>query len=109
MINKLRLSNSDVNIKDNNDFDDSDFEQQNHIVFLICSTWTDGKVPQKAERLYNWLQDYSTDFRVSKNHLEHLHYSVFGLGAKIYGDNYCKAVSHHHTLNYALFHLAIEK
>lgn len=92
LLKQLNLSDASVLVKDTDNFDDSDFEKPNNIVLLICSTWLDGKPPVKAERLYSWLQDYSTDFRVSKNHLEHLQYSVFGLGAKIYESNFCKAV-----------------
>jgi len=79
-------------VKDSVDFDDADIEKANYF-FLLSSTWTDGKPPMKVERLYDWLLDYATDFRVSKDHLSTVSYAVFGLGAKVYGKNFCKAVS----------------
>ena len=92
LLKQLNLDDASVIVKDTDIFDDLDFEKPNNIVFLICSTSSEGRPPAKAERLYSWLQDYSTDFRVSKNHLEHLQYSVFGLGGKVYGNHFCKAV-----------------
>lgn len=79
-------------VKDSAEFDDADIEKATYF-FLLSSTWTDGKPPMKLERLYEWLLDYATDFRVSKDHLSKVSYAVFGLGAKIYGKNFCKAVS----------------
>lgn len=79
-------------VKDSVDFDDADIEKANYF-FLLSSTWTDGKPPLKVERLYEWLLDYATDFRVSKDHLSKVSYAVFGLGAKVYGKNFCKTVS----------------
>lgn len=92
---KLKLSKllrSQVNLKDAKDFDDDDIEKSSYL-FIICSTWEYGQPPNKARRLYEWLKDYASDFRVSKNHLEQIAYSVFGLGGEIYGSNFCKPVS----------------
>lgn len=111
LLKQLNLDVASVIVKDTDTFDDLDFEKPNNIVLLICSTSSEGKPPAKAERLYSWLLDYSTDFRVSKNHLEHLQYSVFGLGAKVYGNNFCKAVSHslqsHNSICYCLIDYTI--
>ena len=79
-------------VKDMEEFDDSDIESNKYVIFL-ASTWTDGQPPSKAKRLYDWLHDYATDFRVSKAHLKYVSYAVFGLGGKIYGRNFCKFVS----------------
>lgn len=80
-----------VTVKDMDQFDDADIEGSKYVLF-ITSTWTDGYPPLKAQRLCAWLQDYATDFRVSKDHLKRLCYAVFGLGGKVYGKNFCKAV-----------------
>ena len=91
-----RFDITNITLKDANDFDDNDIEKQD-ILFIICSTYENGEPPARARRLYEWLQDYSTDFRVSKDHLSSLTYALFGLGGKIYGANFCKPVRHTHT------------
>lgn len=63
------------------------------IVLIICSTWQGGVVPESCATFMEDLKDYAYDFRVSKNLLEKLHFSVFGLGGELYGPNFGKAVS----------------
>ena len=89
-----RISSSSkipVVICDMKDFNDDNLELQD-IVFLICSTWTDGRMPEKAETFYQSLKDTAFDFRVGKNMLANVKYSTFGLGGEIYDKNFCKAV-----------------
>lgn len=59
-------------------------------VFLL-STYTDGTPPENASWFCQWLREAKDDFRVHKSLLSGLHYSVFGLGNSLYGDNYNKA------------------
>ena len=56
-------------------------------VFFI-STYTDGTPPSGGEWFYRWLEDTVSDFRVQKPMLRGLHYTVFGLGNSLYGDNF---------------------
>ena len=88
----LNHTTLNIIVKDMEDFDDSDLESTKHVI-ILTSTWTDGQPPIKAKRLHDWLQDYATDFRVSKDHLKQLSFSMFGLGGKVYKKNYCKTAS----------------
>lgn len=56
-------------------------------VFLI-STYTDGTPPTDVLWFYKWLEEATTDFRISKDLLNKLKYSVFGLGNSLYAENY---------------------
>jgi sulfite reductase alpha subunit-like flavoprotein len=91
LLQTMDSNNSNITIKNTSDFDDSDLEHGG-ILLLLCSTWEDGQPPESAKRLYHWLYDYVNDFRVSKDHLQSLSYSVFGLGGKVYGSRFCKVV-----------------
>jgi sulfite reductase alpha subunit-like flavoprotein len=89
-----RISSSSkipVVVCDVQDFNEDNLELQD-IVFLICSTWTDGLIPEKCEAFYQFLKDAAFDFRVGKNMLANVKYSTFGLGGEIYKNNFCKAV-----------------
>jgi sulfite reductase alpha subunit-like flavoprotein len=93
LFSKLNLLfKCNISITDLNDYDEEKMELED-IVFIICSTWTDGKPPAKANRFFGWLTDAAFDFRVSKSLLSKLNYAVFGLGGDIYKTNFCKCVN----------------
>eukprot|EP01038_Epipyxis_sp_PR26KG_P014525 gene14525-19501_t len=89
--NKNTSNKSDINISivDMSEFD-SELLDRFDLVFAICSTWTDGKPPVTAQRFVDGLKDLAYDFRVSKNMLSKLEFSIFGLGSLTYGENFCK-------------------
>ena len=60
-------------------------------VFLL-STYTDGSPPESSSWFCQWLSEAKDDFRVHKSLLSGLHFSAFGLGNSLYGENYNKAV-----------------
>ena len=60
-------------------------------VFLL-STYTDGVPPESAAWFCQWLREAKDDFRVHKSLLSGVHYTAFGLGNSLYGENYNKAV-----------------
>ena len=60
-------------------------------VFLL-STYTDGVPPESAAWFCRWLREAKDDFRVHKSLLSGLHYTAFGLGNSLYGENYNKTV-----------------
>eukprot|EP00731_Ephydatia_muelleri_P023224 Em0015g807a len=60
------------------------------ICVFIISTYTDGSPPESANWFCQWLSDTACDFRVPKTFLSGLHYTVFGLGDSLYGENYNK-------------------
>lgn len=84
----------DLNIRlmDLKDYDPDTLENE-QIVFFVCSTWTDGTLALSSQSFLAWLEDLANDFRISKMYLEKVKYGIFGLGGKIYGENFCKAVS----------------
>ncbi len=81
-----------VETADLKDYNEDNLDKED-IVLFICSTWTDGEPPESAKQFFDWLKDYATDFRVSKNHLSKLKFAVFGLGGDIYAEHFAKAVS----------------
>ena len=59
-----------------------------------------GEPPESATWFCTYLQEASDDFRVQKNLLKGLRYTVFGLGNSIYEDHYntvsiCKVFGKH--------------
>ena len=81
----LRDYNEDVLVKED-------------IAFVIACTWTDGKAPEGCGHLFEFLNDFAHDFRVSKDHFSKLTFSCFGLGSANYGKNYAKVAldAHEH-------------
>lgn len=67
------------------------------VLIFILSSWTGGTLPESSQPFMNWLKDTSYDFRVSKDYLSKVKYSVFGLGNKLYGEEYGKAVRNIHA------------
>lgn len=89
----LKLNrNYDLSISDILEFDEEKLDKEDIVLFIV-STWSDGEPVESAKRFYNWLREISYDFRVSKDYLKSLNYSIFGLGGQIYQDNFCKCVS----------------
>ncbi len=91
-----------VEVTDLKDYNEDKLETED-IVLFICSTWTDGQPPESASQFFEWLKDFATDFRVSKNHLSKLQFAVFGLGGDIYGEHFAKAVSSFSLFEQSLF------
>ncbi len=83
--------NLHVSVSDLKDYNEELLSKED-IVLFICSTWTDGKAPQTCQRFFDWVQDQAFDFRVSKDVLSGVEFSIFGLGGELYGGNFCKAV-----------------
>ncbi|CAL8069514.1 unnamed protein product [Orchesella dallaii] len=61
------------------------------VAIFLLSTYEDGKAPQKVHWFANTIEDYASDFRVSKAFLKNVHYIVFGLGNSLYDINFNKA------------------
>jgi sulfite reductase alpha subunit-like flavoprotein len=92
-LNKENISSGNllVSVVDANEYNEDKIDAED-VVFLICSTYSDGTPPKSAARMMEWFQDMINDFRVNRNHLEKLKFSIFGLGGAIYNENYGKAV-----------------
>lgn len=86
-VSNFHFETSLVDIKD---YDQDNLEQETIIVFCV-STWTDGEPPESAVIFFEWLKDLVLDFRVSREMLKHVKFSIFGLGNSLYDENYCKA------------------
>jgi sulfite reductase alpha subunit-like flavoprotein len=82
----------DVKVLSANSYNDENFDKED-VVLFICSTWTDGAAPESAKIFMTWLNDTATDFRVSKMMLGKVSFAAFGLGGRVYNDNFCKPVS----------------
>lgn len=88
---KVQMNNINIEICDIKDYNEEKIEKED-IVFLICSTYTNGEPPTNCKQFVEYLQEYAYDFRVSKNYLHSISYAIFGLGGELYGNNYCKVV-----------------
>jgi flavodoxin len=80
-----------INVSNMKDYDFDSLDSEN-IVFILCSTWNYGEVPETARPFMEWLQDLANDFRISKNMLSKVRFSVMGLGGEVYGEHFCTAV-----------------
>lgn len=87
-----------LNLSNIADYDEDRYLDEEEILLIICSTWTDGTPPPSAKRFLDYLIDFNNDFRVSKSHLSKLKYAVFGLGGAVYDANYAKTAIQIHTL-----------
>ena len=56
-------------------------------VFLV-STFTDGAFPESCSWFAKWVDEASTDFRVSKTMLDQMKFTIFGCGNALYKDNF---------------------
>jgi sulfite reductase (NADPH) flavoprotein alpha-component len=89
---KLQAAKRTVELCNMSEYDQEKLVKED-IALIICSTWMDGQPPVSCKGFVEDLRDYAYDFRVSKNLLEKLHFSVFGLGAELYDNNFGKVVS----------------
>ncbi|CAF3759087.1 unnamed protein product [Rotaria sp. Silwood1] len=92
LLNEL---NRQVILQDLNDITDpEEFLQiqvkNQRILLIFISTYEDGIPPPSAKWFLRYLQEAATDFRVSKNELEKLTYTIFGCGNSLYNDNFNK-------------------
>lgn len=81
-----------INVTNMKDYDLDSLDSEN-VVFILCSTWNNGEVPETARPFMEWLQDLANDFRISKSMLSKVRFSVMGLGGEVYGEHFCTAVS----------------
>ena len=84
-----------VNISD---YDEDRYIDEEEMLLVICSTWTDGTPPPSCKRFVDYLIDLNNDFRVSKSHLSKLKFAIFGLGGAVYDSNYAKTALQVHSL-----------
>ena len=63
-----------VNISD---YDEDRYIDEEEMLLVICSTWTDGTPPPSCKRFVDYLIDLNNDFRVSKSHLSKLKFAIF--------------------------------
>ncbi|KAJ3240770.1 S-adenosyl-L-methionine-dependent tRNA 4-demethylwyosine synthase [Chytriomyces hyalinus] len=88
-----RLSGTDaavevVHIKEFN-IDSLPKRSPNDPVLFVLTTYIDGGPADDAAWFGSWLEDARFDFRVSKDSLSKLRFSVFGVGDSAYGENWC--------------------
>ena len=92
LLSKLQAVGRAAEIVNMKDYDQEKLVKED-IALIIVSTWEGGVAPESGSAFVEDLRDYAYDFRVSKDLLVKLKYSVFGLGAELYGPNFGKAVS----------------
>jgi len=68
-------------------YDPEDLPSDGLVIFIV-PTYTDGTPNEETLGFYNWLEDVSNDFRISKVFLQNVKYAIFGLGDKNYGENF---------------------
>ncbi|CAJ0825615.1 9024_t:CDS:10 [Entrophospora sp. SA101] len=79
-----KFSSNNITILDIVDYDTDDFLSESAICILIISTYN---VEGPLDWFVKWLEDTRYDFRVSKQSLSNMKYTVFGLGDSAYGDD----------------------
>ena len=80
-------------VKDMAEFDPEDLSKETHVCVFV-STYTDGTPPEPAAFFFKWLEEAVNDWRVDKDFLLHLNFSVFGCGNSLYDENYIRAARH---------------
>jgi sulfite reductase alpha subunit-like flavoprotein len=75
----------------------TDMLKEEDLLLLLCSTWSNGLLPDNAHHFLLELEDLVHDFRVSKDLLGGVQYAVFGLGGDLYGEHFCTAAHSVHT------------
>ncbi|KAF9359993.1 S-adenosyl-L-methionine-dependent tRNA 4-demethylwyosine synthase [Mortierella sp. AD094] len=68
------------------DYDTEDFLTESSLCIFILSTYN---VEGPNDWFLKWLEDTRFDWRVQKESLNKLKFSVFGLGDSAYGDDFC--------------------
>ena len=82
----------DTSVDDLVTYDQDNLVLERVVIFLI-PTWTDGKPSPGGEIFFEWLLDLVNDFRVDRDHLKNIRYTIFGLGNSLYDENFCKAAT----------------
>lgn len=59
-------------------------------LIIILPTYTNGNPPPTAEWFCKWIIDASNDFRLPRNSLKNLNYTILGIGDSMYGDDFCR-------------------
>ena len=77
----------------------TDMLKEEDLLLLLCSTWSNGRLPENSHYFLEELEELVHDFRVSKDIMGKVQYAVFGLGGEIYGENFCTAA---HSVHKAL-------
>lgn len=67
------------------DYDPEDFPSEKFVAFVVA-TYEGGQAPNACLDFFNWIQEHSQDFRVSKNAFAELNYTILGLGNSVYAD-----------------------
>jgi tRNA wybutosine-synthesizing protein 1 len=70
-----------------------DAKQGNVLLVLFVSTYTDGVAPPNAAWFHKCLTEMACDFRVQKDALAGLLYSICGLGNSLYEENFNKVAT----------------
>uniref|UniRef100_A0A0D6R5Z5 tRNA 4-demethylwyosine synthase (AdoMet-dependent) n=1 Tax=Araucaria cunninghamii TaxID=56994 RepID=A0A0D6R5Z5_ARACU len=87
-LSKLLEENSiKVEVIDPRSYEPEDLAKES-LVIIIASTWQDGRAPDNAEFLAQWLDESSKDFRVGSGLLSKCKFAVFGVGSRSYGATY---------------------
>jgi sulfite reductase alpha subunit-like flavoprotein len=89
------MGHSSVTLLDMKDYDPDpqlfvDAKQGNVLLVIFVSTYTDGVAPENAAWFHKCLIEMACDFRVQKDALAGLLYSVCGLGNSLYEENFNK-------------------
>lgn len=79
-----KFSSNNIMVLDIVDYDTDDFLSESAICIFIISTYN---VEGPLDWFVKWLEDTRYDFRVSKQSLSKMKYTVFGLGDSAYGDD----------------------
>ncbi|XP_057871082.2 S-adenosyl-L-methionine-dependent tRNA 4-demethylwyosine synthase [Cryptomeria japonica] len=88
--NLLQENNVKVEVVDPRSYEPEDIVKE-ALVIIVASTWEDGKPPDNAAFLAQWLDESSKDFRVGAGLLNTCKFAVFGVGSSAYGSTYNQA------------------
>jgi tRNA wybutosine-synthesizing protein 1 len=80
--------NFEVTTQDLANYDPDNLAEPNSTILFVISTYTDGSPPESCAAFYQWLEDFTNDFRVTKTHYQNLRYAVFGIGNSVYGKQF---------------------
>lgn len=83
----LNSSNLPFDLVDPIDYEPEDLAKET-LVLIVASTWEDGKPPPNASFLARWLAESAADFRVGRLLLSNCKFAVFGVGSRVYGNQF---------------------
>jgi len=81
-----KISSEVINIKDYDP--EENLNKESSIVVVFISTYEDGTPPEDAKWFYQWIMDAKDDFRLDRDHLKNLKFSIVGLGSSYYEENF---------------------